>query len=167
MRTHSFACAQELSASELVPQPQAKKKALLLGVPLSMAAELGFEPRHTESESAVLPLHNSAILICSWRIERLRPKTRIFAYGEDTEGWFHAHFSFLAFGMRTQTYRVCRSGVRFEFRSAEDIPKLRNPRMARYRLCGMQSLLCYLYTIPLFSRTLILLRTFVLVYSST
>ena len=27
-----------------------------------MAAELGFEPRHTESESAVLPLHNSAIL---------------------------------------------------------------------------------------------------------
>ena len=29
---------------------------------LFMAAELGFEPRHTESESAVLPLHNSAIL---------------------------------------------------------------------------------------------------------
>ena len=30
------------------------------GVPLRLAAELGFEPRHTESESAVLPLHNSA-----------------------------------------------------------------------------------------------------------
>ena len=28
---------------------------------IHMAAELGFEPRHTESESAVLPLHNSAI----------------------------------------------------------------------------------------------------------
>lgn len=27
-----------------------------------MAAEEGFEPSHTESESAVLPLHNSAIL---------------------------------------------------------------------------------------------------------
>ena len=27
-----------------------------------MAAELGFEPRQTESESVVLPLHNSAIL---------------------------------------------------------------------------------------------------------
>ena len=27
---------------------------------LFLAAELGFEPRHTESESAVLPLHNSA-----------------------------------------------------------------------------------------------------------
>ena len=27
-----------------------------------LAAELGFEPRHTESESAVLPLHNSARL---------------------------------------------------------------------------------------------------------
>ncbi len=26
-----------------------------------MAAEEGFEPSHTESESAVLPLHNSAI----------------------------------------------------------------------------------------------------------
>ena len=31
------------------------------GVLLLLAAELGFEPRHTESESAVLPLHNSAI----------------------------------------------------------------------------------------------------------
>ena len=29
-----------------------------------MVAELGFEPRQTESESAVLPLHNSAILNC-------------------------------------------------------------------------------------------------------
>ncbi len=29
----------------------------------SLAAELGFEPRHTESESAVLPLHNSAIAL--------------------------------------------------------------------------------------------------------
>ena len=28
-----------------------------------MAAELGFEPRQTESESVVLPLHNSAINI--------------------------------------------------------------------------------------------------------
>ena len=28
-----------------------------------MAAELGFEPRQTESESAVLPLHNSAIFL--------------------------------------------------------------------------------------------------------
>ena len=27
-----------------------------------MAAELGFEPRQTESESAVLPLHNTASL---------------------------------------------------------------------------------------------------------
>ena len=29
-----------------------------------MAAEEGFEPSHTESESAVLPLHNSAKLRC-------------------------------------------------------------------------------------------------------
>ena len=29
-----------------------------------MAAGLGFEPRQTESESAVLPLHNPAILWC-------------------------------------------------------------------------------------------------------
>ena len=28
-----------------------------------LAAELGFEPRQTESESVVLPLHNSAIFI--------------------------------------------------------------------------------------------------------
>ena len=31
-----------------------------LMVSFVLAAELGFEPRHTESESAVLPLHNSA-----------------------------------------------------------------------------------------------------------
>ena len=37
-----------------------KEKSTPFGVPLPMAAELGFEPRHTESESAVLPLHNSA-----------------------------------------------------------------------------------------------------------
>ena len=29
-----------------------------------LAAELGFEPRQTESESVVLPLHNSAISYC-------------------------------------------------------------------------------------------------------
>ena len=28
-----------------------------------LAAELGFEPRQTESESAVLPLHNSAMAL--------------------------------------------------------------------------------------------------------
>ena len=34
-----------------------------------MAAELGFEPRHTESESAVLPLHNSArCMLAVWRL---------------------------------------------------------------------------------------------------
>ena len=32
-----------------------------IGGLIIMAAELGFEPRQTESESAVLPLHNSAI----------------------------------------------------------------------------------------------------------
>ena len=30
-----------------------------------LAAELGFEPRQTESESAVLPLHNSAIIFAT------------------------------------------------------------------------------------------------------
>lgn len=31
-----------------------------------LAAELGFEPRQTESESVVLPLHNSALF--SWAL---------------------------------------------------------------------------------------------------
>ena len=30
-----------------------------------MVAELGFEPRQTESESVVLPLHNSAVIIAA------------------------------------------------------------------------------------------------------
>ena len=62
MRTHSFACAQKLSASKQVPLPRIEKNRLLR-VGLFLAAELGFEPRHTESESAVLPLHNSAKFI--------------------------------------------------------------------------------------------------------
>ena len=33
----------------------------LLALYINLAAELGFEPRQTESESVVLPLHNSAI----------------------------------------------------------------------------------------------------------
>ena len=41
----------------LVPQPTQKGHPK---VSFALAAELGFEPRHTESESAVLPLHNSA-----------------------------------------------------------------------------------------------------------
>ena len=37
------------------------KKGTRMSAFFVLAAELGFEPRHTESESAVLPLHNSAI----------------------------------------------------------------------------------------------------------
>jgi hypothetical protein len=36
------------------------KKDRFLNRPFCLAAELGFEPRQTESESVVLPLHNSA-----------------------------------------------------------------------------------------------------------
>ena len=43
--------------------PQTKEKTDLKGRFFLLAAELGFEPRHTESESAVLPLHNSAIAL--------------------------------------------------------------------------------------------------------
>ena len=41
-----------------------------------MAAELGFEPRQTESESAVLPLHNSAILVLLANAEIIPPITK-------------------------------------------------------------------------------------------
>ena len=46
-------CEQTSSAAK-------NRKNRLLRVGLFLAAELGFEPRHTESESVVLPLHNSA-----------------------------------------------------------------------------------------------------------
>ena len=39
-----------------------------------LVAELGFEPRQTESESVVLPLHNSAVLITATSIISLGPK---------------------------------------------------------------------------------------------
>ena len=38
-----------------------KKMDILLDAHFFLAAEEGFEPSQTESESAVLPLHNSAI----------------------------------------------------------------------------------------------------------
>ena len=48
---------------------QAEKKEVrnLTVSDFSVAAGEGFEPSHTESESAVLPLHNPAILHCSQR----------------------------------------------------------------------------------------------------
>ena len=49
-----------MSASHPISDAE-KEKTTLLGGFFFLAAELGFEPRHTESESAVLPLHNSAI----------------------------------------------------------------------------------------------------------
>ena len=54
-----------LALAELGSQPRFgchRKKTSHRGGLFPMAAELGFEPRHTESESAVLPLHNSAKL---------------------------------------------------------------------------------------------------------
>ena len=86
-----------------------------------LAAELGFEPRHTESESAVLPLHNSAIL--SFR--------RVF----------NPNIQSLPLGV---------SSVRITLVVLNASP-CSSP--GNIPLCGMQSLLCYLYTIPLcFSR---------------
>ena len=49
-----------MSATEGRSSAAKDRKNRLIRVGLSLAAELGFEPRHTESESAVLPLHNSA-----------------------------------------------------------------------------------------------------------
>ena len=46
-------CATKLRYTSKKVKPRIKIRGLV-------AAELGFEPRHTESESAVLPLHNSA-----------------------------------------------------------------------------------------------------------
>ena len=43
------------------PSSAAMKKALAIASAFFMAAEEGFEPSQAESESAVLPLHNSAI----------------------------------------------------------------------------------------------------------
>ena len=48
------------SRAVFVPSLAAKTKKTPRGCLFVLAAELGFEPRHTESESAVLPLHNSA-----------------------------------------------------------------------------------------------------------
>ena len=59
-----------------------------------MAAELGFEPRQTESESVVLPLHNSAIYknnkiyytsyitICQWFFGK---STNLFIFAEQLD----------------------------------------------------------------------------------
>ena len=51
---------QFTTASPSNPIPEHKKRDITSVISLFLAAELGFEPRQTESESAVLPLHNSA-----------------------------------------------------------------------------------------------------------
>ena len=48
--------------------PMKQKKAPEIQMLFFFTAVQGFEPRHTESESAVLPLHNTAISLISFRI---------------------------------------------------------------------------------------------------
>ena len=56
-----------------------------------MAAELGFEPRQHESESWVLPLHNSAI--CQSNTLRTRPTNDIISlFGGNVKGNVRFYF---------------------------------------------------------------------------
>ena len=60
-----------------------------------LAAELGFEPRQHESESWVLPLHNSAIVN---RAQRARPTNSIIRNSTPFVNRFFQLFFFLTFG---------------------------------------------------------------------
>ena len=57
-----------------------------------VAAELGFEPRQHESESWVLPLHNSAIVN---RTQRARPTNSIIRNSAAFVNCFYQLFFFL------------------------------------------------------------------------
>ena len=83
-----------------------------------LAAELGFEPRHTESESAVLPLHNSArhYLVFPLNKSSLRDE-----------------------------YRVCRSGQDVQKLKQEYRRELKSPRMAIFRKRNAESAVLPLY----------------------
>src|SRR5699024_1327324 len=56
----------------------------------SLAAEEGFEPSQTESESVVLPLHNSAVFSC-------RLPCDLFSIQRNTDGVKHFFSKFLIF----------------------------------------------------------------------
>ena len=58
----------------------------------SMAARLGFEPRQTESESVVLPLHNSASLVTS-SIYYIQPHGKSQAFSREMPIFFRAYRS--------------------------------------------------------------------------
>ena len=73
-----------------------KRKRRPFRSPLVMAADLGFEPRHTESESAVLPLHKSAT-------NKQYYTHTVF----DCQGVFQKNF--LAFVLRVRRRKRCES----------------------------------------------------------
>ena len=80
-----------------LPHPKAKRKRTdtrRYCVPLQslMVAELGFEPRQTESESVVLPLHNSASLVTS-SIYYIQPHGKSQAFSREMPIFFRAYRS--------------------------------------------------------------------------
>ena len=62
-KTYSVKMQMQLFCTKSIQITQKKKEPQPFGCG-SLAAGEGFEPSHTESESAVLPLHNPAILCC-------------------------------------------------------------------------------------------------------
>ena len=65
-KTYSVKMQMQLFCTKSIQIAQKKKEPQLFSHG-SLAAGEGFEPSHTESESAVLPLHNPAIWCCSLR----------------------------------------------------------------------------------------------------
>ena len=55
----AFGFAKYKAVFEDRPPSKTKRKRTPTWCPFVLAGDLGFEPRHTESESAVLPLHKS------------------------------------------------------------------------------------------------------------
>ena len=118
-----LALRQELRSARLVPRSKKEKTDHRWWSVFSLAAELGFEPRHTESESAVLPLHNSARLKAHCCIRN---------------------------NIQSLPLGINRSQI------VPGIQRTTAHLLAwQYTASGMQSLLCYLYTIPLDMRTLV------------
>ena len=87
-----------------------KRSSKPFGFKLLLAAGEGFEPSHTESESAVLPLHNPAILCCPPRCVVQRTKviiagTRVLSIGifQKIEFWQNYFFRFFCLTSRWRT----------------------------------------------------------------
>ena len=108
----------------------------------TLAAELGFEPRQTESESAVLPLHNTAICFAVFLSFRLFPSDNVVYYSRysgKVNPFFKKTLKIWNLFFEWELKRVKKRGIMrfFAFSAVYGLCQKTRAESLRHTLCGI------------------------------